>query len=80
MLDKQKSDSVLYEITRPMWYLLSILSVYVFYTAFRMTEEPELSMGLYFLLPQMLECVAAGAVAILVTSVLFEYISHRSGS
>ena len=77
MRDKRFSDGVLFEITRPMWYLLSIVSVYLLYTVSRMAEEPSLSPGLYFMLPQMLAGVAAGAVAILLTCVLFEYISSR---
>ena len=76
--DKKQLDTQLYKITRVMWFGLSCVSVYILYTVYNMTVEPESALGVYHTIPEMIENVLAGCVVVTAFSALFEYLSGQS--
>ena len=77
-INEKKLDAGLYKITRVMWFFLTVSALNILYTVHRMTLEPETALGVYHMIPEMIEHVLAGCVVVTALGAVFEYLSKRS--
>lgn len=75
--DHRAADDFLFDITVPMWFLLSILAVYILYSVFNMAQDSELAVGRFHEVISLIECLAAGTVSVTATGLIFELVNAR---
>ena len=74
----EKLDAELFRIMRVMWMFLIIMSVYILYVVHSMSIDPDRALGMYHMIPEMIEHLLAGCVVIISLGVAFEYLAKRS--
>lgn len=71
------TDRLIWELTRPMWFLLSILAVYILYLSVKMTDSSSAVDMDLSMIYSLLEHLLAGCAVTLATGAALEYISKK---
>ena len=80
-MKKQKNDPterLIWELTRPMWFLLSLMAVYILYMSVRMTTSSSAVDMDISMIYGLVEHLLAGCVVTLATGAALEFISSKN--
>lgn len=72
---KHDADKYIWKTTRPMWFLLCIMAVYILYLVFSMQNDAGLALGVYRMIPRMTEHLCAGCAVVLGYGAIAEYLA-----
>ncbi|MCQ2456123.1 MAG: hypothetical protein MJ096_02080 [Clostridia bacterium] len=70
-------DRLIWEITRAMWFFLSVFAVYILYLAVGAVREPSVFLHAYGMIPRMTEHLLAGVVVTLACCVMLDRLTEK---
>ncbi len=79
-MNNNKYDRLIWEITRPMWFLLSLVAVYTIYKSVQMLHAASAVDVDINLIYGLIEHLLAGCVVTTAIGAVFEYITLKSGN